>query len=357
MLIDTKELKNLVEFEKSVSNIDIEKPIQVKFISGKIQLTTHDGVKLYGAIGRPLIHQIGGRIWGTNLEFKEIDKIWRNKYKTDQAELESDLTSAFRKNDLSIRYHTDKKGENHIYGIVTPYFLDVNQFDFRQVFLETIRENKNLNPVSLGIKKNNYGKVIEIFQFYNKGFQTNYEYILNYAQNDGYDSYKVIWGREIVICTNGLTNWKNATKSNWRHTKEIELEKFVSNSINEGIGNQEFLEKRIEKSKDTILKTSSISELMNRLSLAQASKGRVLNRLATESNVVGNNEWALSQALTWLGTYEKALPFSVKPQVTNLGTKILEESLDTLMKKQPKKDSRGRYGLILPRELESSYHV
>ena len=354
MLIDTKELENLVEFEQSVSNIDIEKPIQVKFISGRIKLTTHDGIELYGAIDRPLIHQIGSRAWGANLEFEKINEIWKNKSRINQTELESELASVFRKNDLSVRYYTDNNGKNNIYGIVTPYFLDVNQFDFRQVFLETIRKNKDLNPVSLGIQKNNYGKVTEIFQFYNKGFQTNFEYILNYAENNGYDSYKVIWGREIVICTNGLTAWDKATKSNWRHTREIELEKFVSNSVNEGIGNQEFLEKRIELSKDTSLTKSSISELIERLSLAQASKDRVLNRLAIESNVVGNNEWALSQALTWLGTYEKALPFSVKPQVTGLGTEVLEESLDTLMNKQPRKDSRGRYGLILPRELEST---
>lgn len=353
MLIDTKELENLVEFEQSVSNIDIEKPIQIKFIRGKIQLITHDALKLYGDIDRPLKHQIGGRAWGKNLDFKEINEIWEKKFKDNPSQLESELASVFRRNDLSIRYYTDKNGENKIYGIVTPYFLDVNQFDFRQAFLETINKNSSFKPISLGITRKKYGNIVEAFKFNNKGFQTNYEYHLNYAKNNGYDPYDVTWKREVLICINGLTGWKD-TKSRWKHTKEIELGSFISNTVKAGTKNQTHIENRIELAKDTTLKTSSISELMERLSLAQASKGRVLNRLSHETNAVGKNEWALSQALTWLGTYEKALPFSVKPQLTGLGTEVLEESLDTLMNKKPRRDSRGRYGLILPRELEST---
>jgi len=352
MLIDTRELESLVEFEQSVKNIDIEKPIQIKFVNGKIQLTTHDGIKLYGAIDRPLIHQIGGRAWGIDLGFKKINEKWENKYKSNLAELEYDLASAFRKNELSIRYYTDRKGYNHIYGIVTPYFLDVNQFDFRQTFLEAIKENSYIKPISLGITKNKKtGQVFETFMFNNNGFQTDYEYHLNYAKNNGYSAYNINWGREVLICSNGLTEWRGEN-SQWRHTKKIELSNFISTTVAEGVGNQEFLEKRIETLKDTPLKTSSFNELMERLSLARASKDRIIERLSIDSNDVGNNEWALSQTLTWLATHERALPFSVKPQLTDLGTKILEVSLDTLLMKQPRTDGRGRYGLILPRETE-----
>ena len=339
---------DLVKYENSIKQIDAERPVKIQLAKdGKILKLTYDGVEINGVVDRPLKHQLGGRIWGNKTDFLEIDKIWQKKFSANPTGLEHELSSVFRKNDLSIRYYTDYNGRNHIYGIVTPHFFDVNQLDFRQKFLETIRKNTTLKIKSHCITKSTYGQVIENFEIDTPGFQTTYRYGLIYAKNNGYEAYKVNWGREVLICTNGLTAWRGS-KSSWKHTKEIDLNDFITDTVNEGIGNQRFLEERINASKERTLQQSMMNALMGRLSLAQASKKRINNRLDIESNDVGNNEWALSQALTWLGSHEKYVPSSVKPKLIDLGTKILEESLADILVAKTQVNRSGYYGLMLP---------
>lgn len=90
---------------------------------------------------------------------------------------------------------------------------------------------------------------------------------------------------------------------------------------------------------------------MDRLSLAQASKRRVRNRLDVETKDVGNNEWALSQALTWIGSHEKAISFRNRPLLISLGTGILEKTLDETLRDKGKVNHDGTYGLVLPKDL------
>jgi hypothetical protein len=361
-MLDEKKLLNpeitpvidLVRFENSIKQLDAEQLVQVKLsIDGKTLLLIHGGIKLRGAVDRPLIHQLGGRIWGNDIGYEQIEGIWWGKFATHPRELEDELSTVFRKNDLTVRYSTSARGEHLIYGIVTPYFVDVNQLEFRDKFLEQSCVNNILKPHSLGFKKSEYGEIIELFECDLPGFQTTYRYGLIYAKNNGYDAYKVNWAREVLICTNGLTAWRGS-RSRWNHTKEIDLDQFIANTITEGIDNQQFLESRISESREKSLQSTVMTELFERLSLAQASKNRIINRLDIESGDVGRNEWALSQSMTWLGTHEKYIPFGVRPRLIDLGTKILEKSLDTVLNTQSHIDGGGKYGLILPESLRRS---
>jgi len=341
-------IMDLVKYENSIKQIDVERPVKVQLAKdGKIIKLTYDGVEMNGVVDRPLKHQLGGRIWENTNDFLEIDKIWEEKFSTNPFGLEHELASVFRKKDLSIRYSTDNKGENNIYGIVTPHFINVNQLDFRQNFIETIRKNTALKLKSNGITKLKYGQVIELFEIDTPGFQTTYRYGLVYAKNNGYEAYKVSWEREVLICTNGLTEWKGSNYQ-WKHTKEIDLNNFITDTVNEGVANQRFLEERINASKEKALQQSKMTELMERLSLAQASKKCIENRLDVELSDVGNNEWALSQALTWVGTHDKSVPFTAKPKLIDLGTKILEKSLADILCAKAQVGRNGCYGLMLP---------
>ena len=125
-------IRDLVNFEKNIKQIDAERPVKVQLDKdGKSLQLIYDGLTLNGDVNRPIKHQLGGRAWGSDKRFDHIDNIWREKFSTNPDELEQELASVFRKNDLSIRYSTDSKGQNNIYGIVTPHFVDVNQLAFR----------------------------------------------------------------------------------------------------------------------------------------------------------------------------------------------------------------------------------
>ncbi len=349
-------IQALVSRENTMQQLDVELPVKVQLSKdGKTVQIVHNGLVLNGAVERPLIHQLGGRAWGQNQDFKLINEAWKQKFDHNRLELEQDLAAVFSRSDLSIRYHTDK-GQNQIYGIVTPHFVDVNQLEFRKNFIEQTRQTTALIPESQGFGKGRFGEVIEFFNFDSSGFQTEFRYGLVYARNNGYEAYKVNWERLIIICTNGLKRWEGS-KFSWRHTKEFDLAEFIANTVQEGIGNLQFLEERITSARNTSLNESWIQELMSRLSLIQPTKERITHQLAIESEKVGYNEWALSQSLTWLGSHEKAVSPITKKQFTALGTDILEHSLNEVLEQESKLGYDGYYGLILPKGFKRGYSV
>jgi hypothetical protein len=346
---NTNPIQGLVNFENTMRQLNVEQPVKVQLSrNGKSVQIIHNGVVLNGAVERPLIHQLGSRAWGKNHNFNVINALWQQKFANNRFELEQELAAVFSRHDLSIRYHTDR-GQNQIYGIVTPHFVDVNQLEFRQNFMEQIRHTTALVPESRGIEISNHGQITEFFKFGTSNFQTKFQYGLVYAKNNGYEAYKVNWDRLIIICTNGLTRWEGGNQFSWKHTKEVDLAEFITNTVKDGMGNQKFLEERITASRDTALNQNWIQELMARLSLTQPSKERVSHRLAIESEQVGYNEWALSQSLTWLGSHEKAISFRNRQQLIDLGTDILEHSLDEVLEEESKLCYDGFYGLVLPK--------
>lgn len=350
-------IDSLVSFENTIKQMDVEQAITVKFSNkGKILSLIYKGMVFQGQVSRPLIHQLGGRAWRNAPDFKIVNKLWAVKFKENPNALEQELAEVFNQFDLSIRYTINTKGENKIYGIVTPTFIDVNQQQFRNQFMQQMEDITGLKPESEGIEKGDFGEVVENFKFDSDGFQTRFKYGLVYARNNGYEAYKVNWGREIIICTNGLKRWEGSHFA-WKHTREIDLSQFIQRTIADGVGNQKFLEERIEIGRASALADNTIEHLSTRLSLAKASKERFIQRLAVESKAVGFNEWALSQSLTWLGTHEKGIQLRGRKQLTGLGTDILENSLSAVLEEESKIYYDGSYGLILPKGFKQNYAV
>ncbi len=248
---------------------------------------------------------------------------------------------------MTARYYRDARGVDRIYGFVSPSFVDINPLEFRKQFIEQIRQSTALSLQSEGLASSKLGDVMEWFNFDSSGFQTKYRYGLNYARNSAYDAYKVRWGREIIICTNGLTRWEGSV-SRWKHTRELAMNDFLEETINEGIGNQQWLEQRIDVARGNPLAVDTFHELMTRLSLAAATKERVRSRVEVEAQAVGRNEWALSQAMTWLGSHDRHLSFWGKQQLTNLGTELLENSLQKVLEVDVRPRGDGLYGIVLP---------
>ena len=341
-------LTNLVNFERKIVQVDIEKPIGVRLRHDQKAIRfDYNGDQFFGRIDRPLIHQLGSRLWPAEGEFEGVKAEWEKRSEGSPAELERDVADLFRQTDLQLRIFTGSKGRKIIYGVVSPSFVDVNQIAFRDAYTKQSAQVTAMNPKSLGIEVDDFGNIVEWFQYDSCGFQTGYRYGLVYAKNNGYDAYKVIWQRYVLVCSNGLRDWRSS-KFRWKHTSEIQLQEFIANTIAEGKENQSHLEKLITRAQETELDPYLYEDLRNRLSLAEASKARIDNRLKLECDNVGQNEWALSQAFTWLGTHENALPYRMKPRFGDFGTDVLEKSLTSVLQERPLHSADGLYGLLVP---------
>jgi hypothetical protein len=346
-------LSDLVVFEKNVQEIPVDCRPKVSFGNGgkTISIDLHNKI-FSGNVDRKLIHQIGGRIWAFNSGYDEVQAKWRKAANEDLGYLGSLIADTFTQYDLKIRFTLKPNGLNHIYGIVTPHFVEVDQLAFRSEFLNKAAGMDSLIPQSQGVYKNKFGNVIEFFNFDSPGYQVEYNYGLVYARNTGYDAYKVEWGRCVLVCSNGLTRWEGS-KFNWKHNGDIDLSDFITMTINDGVGHQQFIEQRIEASTNSILHRDTLEEFLSRLSLAKSTKERISSRLMTEAVIVGSNEWALSQALTYLGTHDRHISFRAKKQLNELGTEILENSLENLLDKVPEAGNDGYYGLVIPESFVS----
>jgi len=345
-------IHELVKFEDSIQQLNIEQAIQVNFSdNGKNIQLTYKGKQFYSPVDRPLIHQLGGRAWQNCQKFKDISELWHTKFKQNPHQLEQELSEVFTRYNLTLRYHTDKAGLHKIYGIVTPNFVDVNQLNFREQFIEQACQNSMIIPESQGFEKGFHGEVIEYFKLDHSGFQTEFKYGLVYARNNGYEAYKVNWGRLIIICTNGLKRWDGGNCFAWKHTKEVDLAEFINKTVNDGVANQQFIEESISSARARPLHNTDIEQLLHRLSLAKASKQRVTDRIKVEAKAVGFNQWALSQSLTWLGTHEKGIQPRGRKQLTGLGTDILENSLAEVLEEESSIYYDGSYGLVLPKNF------
>ncbi len=102
---------DLVNRENSMQQLDVQSPVRVQLSeNGKTIQLIHNSLVLNGVVARPLIHQLGGRAWEQNRDFKLIDADWKQKFKHNRAELEQELAAVFSHHELSIRYEANKAG-------------------------------------------------------------------------------------------------------------------------------------------------------------------------------------------------------------------------------------------------------
>jgi hypothetical protein len=337
-----------MQFEERIVRLPLDGSVRVALANdGKTARFQQAQQVLVAKVERPLIHQLGSRLWNTQ-DYGQIQKKWHSM-PADQ--LEQELILVFKNHDLVARYFTGANSVNHVYGFVTPHFIDVNPLSFREQFIEQVRQSTSLAVRSNGLIGLKNGDVMEWFDFQSFGFQTKYKYGLYYARNNGYDAYKVHWNREIIICENGLKDYKEG-RTRWKHTRELALGQFINETIQEGLGNQQWLEKRIDAARSSQLAQNQFRELMVRLSLASATKERIQSRLDVEAHDVGSNEWALSQALTWLGSHDRHISTWSKQQLTTLGTEVLEKALPQVLIAEANIKTDGMYGILLPNRHE-----
>lgn len=347
-------LQELVEFEqREVHDVQVtaRDHLAIHFDPDAHLLQfTYAGVSYMAPIDKKLVHQLGSRIWPGEQDYGAIKALWQQL--TCSGELEAHVRRSLVENELVIRYYT-VDGENWVYGIVSSHFVHDNQLEFRKSFLEVARQGGVIGMPRPEALRGSSGRVVETFDFNAGEYQTRLALSLIYGLNNGYGSYSVQWERTILVCTNGLTRHELLKSLQWKHTHQVKVEEFINNAVKEGVDHHIFLEQRIARANSAELESRWLDELLARICLAHNTKIRLLDRVQEERKANGSNEWALVQALTWLGTHEQALQPGPKRLLREAGTRILEQSLPQYLRNETSVyiGQDGYYGPLLPRDF------
>jgi len=317
-----KLLTDLVDYEKNITDILVQK-INVSFNNSNSSVIITDNKDSYIAqLNKNIIHQICSRIWQNINRFTALDK-WENIINSNPDYLKQLIKIAIEKNPTILRVL--KNGNNNIiYGIVGQSYIPVNQIEYRNELL-ILMKNYNILHISKFII--NKRSVSEIFQMNEINSKIRLNLLVNYPINDGYHGFHSSWIREIIICTNGLSEIQSKISFHQKHDSQLNIEQYLKNIFFEGQNIYKNTDENIIKAKETKLDNKLFAEFMQRLHVATASKERLLNRLKTEIMDTNNTEWSLSQALTWIGTHERHMHNRPKFILKEAGTKILDLTL------------------------------
>lgn len=350
------ELENLVRFESTLKTYKVKShiPVLVRFSSsGRHLYIGQEGETFVAMASTQVIHQLSVRIFpGIANDLKLHKAKWNEELAQNKESLELAISHAFRRNELIISYREDLS-HNMVYGFYSDSFQPVNQLDFRNAFIEAASrtESLDLNSTFIATKYN----IIEQFDFKSPKGRIKLSYLLQYARNNGYHGIKVSWGRMVIVCSNGLIRIDGGEQLKYRHLKTASVNDFVNQSLIEGIKQRMENEDRVDRALDNPLQRDLLDEFMNRLHLASVSKERVLSRLKTEIDETGNNEWALSQALTWLGSHDKHLMLRPKQLLTQAGSLVLDHSLQKFLTMDTYTEGEERaFGVLLPKNYFST---
>lgn len=322
-----QQLLNLAAFENQIKDFQVSNSAQVAVCidakNSSIQIQCN-GFIFQSQVNRPLVHQLGSRAFPQLNTYPEISKKWNELFLLNKPVLENIIADVLKKHEMVIRYYVEN-GVNKIYGIVTTMFNKISPLHFREQFLKEAIKTGALD-LNSETTVNQYGQIIEKFDCYFEDEEIKFSYLLNHARNNGYNAVQVMFGREVIICSNGLTKLIGEDFK-WRHTSKQKVSDFIALTLDRGIKLQQTTQSNIVKARNRMLSRTTFNEFMQKLELASVSKERIVNQLKVEINKEGANEWALSQSLTWLGTHESALSSHPKALLTRAGSRILDYSL------------------------------
>ncbi|MDT8438123.1 MAG: hypothetical protein RQ729_03805 [Wenzhouxiangellaceae bacterium] len=314
-------LDRVIEREAQVRLLPLDGPVAVDLSAGARHIAIRaGGMVVEDRLDLRLIHQFGSRIW-PNLDRDATIERWK------QAEpewLAQRLAAALENSDAVLRYQTDGRHQA-IYGLTATSFVEMNQQAFRNELIAAMKP--------IGIRPNGrvfetaFQEVVEEFGVPSGKGAVGLHCRVIYGLNTGYSAYRLRWGRTILVCSNGLTSFENVARDRWIHTRQVAVGDFVNGSVQGAYSHLSDLEKQIHAARNRSAAYALIDQFLTRLTLARATQQRVVERVESELSEWGRNEWSVSQALTYLGTHEKAIPPRVRDHLTRVGTDILDEGL------------------------------
>jgi hypothetical protein len=355
----TQLLNNTYKKELQLKKIDVTQGenINVSFKNGLFNYTSSEGCGSK-KLDRPIMHQIGSRIYGNQLPYKEVIENVKREIEHNKLEFEDLVAKKLKETDSIILLDNSKQ---KIYGMVSSRFEFLNPLDIRNDFVSKFEEYGTpfTEKKSVGITQ--FGEPFEKFSFIKNNFKhvegepIGYSINLIYGLNNGYSSYRFSLNREILICSNGMTKAERIEFAKLKHKQNPNVSGFIDD-INKSIVEYDLmLQNRIKEAKETSLGEKKNYELFRRLHVSQAVKDRVAKQYLTEKDKTGNTEWSLSQAFTNIGTHHYRPSFDKYHDkiLTEVGSSIVDYSLEELLEAPVKKEKMGSlntYGILLPKD-------
>ena len=337
--IDTA-LDNVIDFEGLITSTPLNDRVSVAISPSYRQITISTAGRAFsGNLDAKLIHQLGSHIW-RDLDQTATMKQW---YNLDTADLVQRLECALSNSGYVLRSMEASDGRR-IYGLTSPNFVEMNQQDFRRVLVQSL-QRLGIAPRE-AVSHTPFGEVVEEFSVPGSDHQVGLTCRVVYGLNNGYSSYRLNWGRVVLICKNGLTAMRSTGRDRWLHTKNVEIGDFATMSAAAAYNHLSEVEKQIAAARARAVNYSLIDQFMTRLALANATKARVVARFGHEFGDTGANEWSVSQALTFLGQHERAIPLRVRDNLTRLGSGVLEHSLTEVASSPAVITPSGFYDLL-----------
>jgi len=345
--------------EQKLLKVDLNKEDQLSVMINKDEININTANRRFKRkLDRPIIHQLGSRLYGYNPtnSFDEINKKVQSEIATN-SEFNKTIADKLSSTD-SILYINPKN--SNIYGLVSSRFTELNPLEIRQNFESKFSDFGLPLDENYSVGFTPFGEPFETYNFETPKLKTNndepinYQVKLIYGLNNGYSSYRIILKRKVLVCSNGMTSVERSEFAKLKHVANPNIESFIKKIEESVINYNTILQKKIQSAKNRQLNNKLIDETFNRLHTAQIVKNRVKNRLQTEINDYGNNEWALSQAFTNIATHFYKPSYDKKHEkiLTEIGSSIVDQSLTEVINAPIKKTSYGNdftYGNLLPK--------
>lgn len=291
----------------------------------RIIFRTTDDAVVVAPIARPIIHQIGSRLWGGTAPYHTIATQWARHIQ--QPELFSQrIARALTRFDLRLRALPTPAGLQ-CYGLVSDQFRTINQLELRAAFLAAIHARDDVAAQPHASETGRYGEVIEYFNFHSPhAHDFLLRYGLAYARNTGYQATHVRYGRVVVVCSNGLTVWF-ATQAELVHLADADLQTFISATVAAGHTHLIDLQSHLAERQATLANPTSRRALLTALPLAPNLRERLAQQIQVETARTGTTEWTVAQAFTAVATHERRLRPGMASLLTRVGTMVLEQGL------------------------------
>ena len=118
-------------------------------------------LEIFGLVDRPFMHKFGRQLWNDIESFEQIETRWDKSIKTPN--FLPELLKSVKESGLRVRHYNNGKA-NRVYGYIGENFVDVDQIEFRENFLEKCREFEIIDPRETKFKVTKHGDIIEFFK-------------------------------------------------------------------------------------------------------------------------------------------------------------------------------------------------
>ena len=211
---------------------------------------------------------------------------------------------------------------------------------------------QSLQHLSFG--RDRQGRLTETFRMENPDAEKSERLLavdltFSYGRSTGWTPYEFSLSRTVLVCTNGMTQ-KQVQNSRWFHGAPVSFETLIRRVAGAFAEEHQLAEERRKRIGAVPLLQDRVLELVTRLNIADQTRLRVLERLASEVEDTGRNQWSLSQALTWLATRERAVARNTAEGLRAVGTQIFENGLEATLMRANHRPVEHSFapGVILP---------